>query len=315
MSQWWSGQMGVERRRVLGVAPLLALAWLELAACAGKSDGQKSSGGTSPSAGSANSGFGGSGGGNAGSAGSVTSGSAGSAPSGCEYNGVRHELGESFGACNECVCTKTGGVDCGMGCGPGGRGGSMNSGGGRAGTLSSGTGGGPEGGSPTTGGAGGASTGGTSAGAGTTGGLGGNVGTGGEPTTVREDCNLQEGELCVVGTPRGGGHELTVGMPMLFTIQAAGCLSSSCTELASADCNYIGSPHDFYVNGFFCVNVTEGGACTGDCGGTPDMTCDLDQTLEEGEYMVHLGNGGATLRFTVPGVIAEEDRCTHPLTF
>lgn len=249
-----------------------------------------------------------------GSGDAATSGGARNATPGCEYNGERHELGESFGSCDECVCTPTGGVSCGTGCAAGG-GGSSSAGGGHAGTLASGA-GGAAGGNPTTGGASGAGGFGATAGAAMTAGSGGDLGRGGEPSNVREDCTLQEGQLCVVGTPRGGGHELTEGMPMLFTIQAEGCLSSSCTELASADCNTIGSPHDFYVNGFFCVNVTEGGACTGDCGGTPVMTCDVEQTLEAGEYTVHLG-GGATepLRFTVPGVIAEEDRCTHLLTF
>jgi hypothetical protein len=296
--------------------PLLvpALAWLELVGCAGKSDGETSSGGTSASAGVSSGGSAGSSGGSDGSGAAATSGGAGNATSGCEYNGERHELGESFGSCDDCVCTPTGGVSCDLGCAFGGRGGSLSTGGGRAGMISSGA-GGAEGGNPTTGGASGAGAFGMTAGAGTTG-FGGELGGGGAPSIVREDCTLQEGQLCVVGTPRGGGHELAEGMPMRFTIQAQGCLSSSCTELASADCNTIGSPTDFYVNGFFCVNVTEGAACTGDCGGTPVMTCDVERTLEAGEYTVHMGSGSTEpLRFTVPGVIAEEDRCTHPLTF
>lgn len=310
---------GRGRSRTLGrtraplTALVLAVAWLELVACAGKSGGEKGGSGTSGTS----SGSGRSGGGAGGGAASGASGSAGSAESGCEYNGVRYELGESFGACDECACTPTGGVTCGKGCAFGGGSGVMNSGG-RAGTLSgsAGTGGGPEGGGPATGGAGGAGLAGMSAGGGMTG-LGGDVGSGGEPSTVREDCTLQEGTLCVVGMPRGGGHELVEGMPLLFTIQAAGCYSSSCTELVSADCNSIGSSHDFYVGAFFCVNVTEGGSCTGDCGGTPVATCDLGTPLTAGEYTVQVsgsaGSGLSTLRFTVPGVVAEEDRCTYPL--
>lgn len=306
------GHFGIRlaRPRCPRFAVLLAVVWLELPACAGKSDGQKQSGGTAgTSAGSSGS--------NAGSGGEAargTSGSAGSAQSGCEYNGVRYELGESFGTCNECVCTPSGGVSCGMGCAEGGHAGVM-SGGGRAGTLAgdAGSGGGPEGGRAATAGASGAGAGGASGGAGMTAGLGGDAGS--EPGT--EDCTLMEGELCVVGTPRGGGHELVEGMPMLFTIRAAGCLSSSCTELVSADCNYLGSDHEYYLGAFFCVNVTEGGACTADCGGTPQATCDLDIPLTAGEYTVHVsgnaGSGLSTLRFTVPGVIAEEDRCTYPL--
>jgi hypothetical protein len=285
---------------------LLPLAWFGLVACAGKSDGEKGnsgSSGTGLAAGGSGAGSGGSGSGAA----SGTGGGAGAPESGCEYNGVRYELGESFGACAECACTPTGGVECGMGCAVGGASGTM-SGGGRAGTLSSsaGAGGGAEGGSPAMGGAG----------LGGMGAAGGNGG-GGEEPGVSEDCTLQEGELCVVGTPRGGGHELSEGMPALFTMQAAGCYSSSCTELVSADCNFIGSEHDFYVGAFFCVNSADSAACTRDCAGTPRTTCDLGSPLTAGEYTVHVsgsaGGGLSTLRFTVPGVIAEEDRCTHPL--
>lgn len=288
----------------------MTVGWLALAACAGKSGGEKSSGvhGTRPSAGGANGSMGG-------SAASGSSGSGVSATSGCEYNGVHYELGESFGACGECTCTPTGGVLCSMACGSGVAGSGMNDGG-RGGIPSSG-------GDSNEGGRGGTSAGGKPAGgmsgsgAAVSAGVGGDLGNGGEPNTVREDCDVSVGQVCIVGTPRGGGHELTEGMSAVFSIKADGCYSSSCTELASASCNTIGSPQDFYINGFLCVNVSEGGACTKDCGGTPEMTCDIGEPLTAGEYTVHVSGGGSTpqtlLRFTVPGVLAEEDRCTHPI--
>jgi hypothetical protein len=86
---------------------------------------------------------------------------------GCEYNGTHYELGETFGECNECSCTKDGGVTCGaMDC-------AMGTGG------VSGTAGVPgRGGTPWTGGAPTRGAGGTPPG-GRRGGSGGIGGTGG----------------------------------------------------------------------------------------------------------------------------------------
>jgi hypothetical protein len=146
-------------------------------------------------------------------------------------------------------------------------------------------------------------------------GTGGDAGIAGEPG-VEPNCAPEVGELCIVGTPTDGGHELTVGMAMVFALKPAGCFSSSCTQLVESSCSYIGSTYDFYVSGFFCV-TTEGDACTDDCGGAPEATCDAETMLTAGSYTVApSGAAGARLsplHFTVPGVVLERDRCTHPL--
>jgi hypothetical protein len=308
-------------RREVGwvfLAALLGVISAELAACGGKSGGNHAGGGTSAagSAGTAaESGMGdgatggdGTGGGNgstagmdggtssgagrtsAGAAGQWQGGNAGSGPpmsagtagsgvtpgAGCDYDGVHYESGADWPVdCNRCFCEE-GEVACTTRiC------------------------------SPASGGMGGV------AGSGTA----GSTGAGGAQPTP-EDCALDVGSLCIEGTPTDGGDQLEVGMPLVLTLRPEGCFSSSCTQLVSFDCNTIGSEHDFYVTGFFCV-TSEGDACTDDCGGAPEATCDLGTTLTEGEYTIGLsGRAGAmlsSLRFTVPGVVLERDRCTHPL--
>jgi len=150
-------------------------------------------------------------------------------------------------------------------------------------------------------------------GGGASAGTGGDGGGGGEPS-VEPTCDLEVGSLCIVGTPTTGGHELDVGMPMVLSMRPAGCFSSSCTKLVESSCNYLSGGSEIFISGFFCV-TSEGDACTGDCGGAPEATCEPGLTLTAGEYTVSVsGAAGATLsklKFTVPGVVAESERCTH----
>jgi len=195
---------------------------------------------------------------------------------GCDYNGVHYGSGESWSAqCNRCFCDREEVACTTRDC------------------------------SPASGGMGGV------AGSGTA----GISGAGGEQPSP-EQCALDVGSICIEGTPTDGGHQLDVGTPMIFTLRPDGCFSSSCTKLASFDCNYIGSEYDFSVTGFFCL-TSEGDACTDDCGGAPEAICDLGKTLTAGEYTIDLsGRAGVALsplRFTVPGVVLERDRCSHPL--
>jgi len=146
-------------------------------------------------------------------------------------------------------------------------------------------------------------------------GTGGEAGSAGEPG-VEPNCDLEVGELCIVGTPTDGGHELNVGMPMVFSMKPEGCFSSSCTVLVSSSCSYLSSSSEIYVSGFFCVG-SEGDACTDDCGGAPEAMCDAQTKLTAGEYTISIGGAAGALHsklhFTVPGVVLERDRCTHSL--
>lgn len=314
----------MKTRRQLGWAfgtALLGVVSAELAACGGKSGGDHGSGG-SPAAGtsgssgtgaesgtgegatagdetggthgatggtngSATGGIGGSSagaagqsrGGGAGVGAAASAGTAGSGVTpgpGCDYDGVHYDDGANWTVdCNRCFCEGNEVACTTRDC------------------------------SPSTGGMGGA------AGSG----ISGSAGAGGtEPTP--ENCALDVGSLCIEGTPVDGGHQLDVGMATVFKLRPAGCFSSSCTQLASFDCNIIGSERAYYVSGFFCV-TSEGDACTDDCGGAPEGTCEVGEPLVAGEYTIGLsGSAGAALselHFTVPGVVLERDRCTHPL--
>src|SRR6185295_6066593 len=98
---------------------------------------------------------------------------------------------------------------------------------------------------------------------------------------------------------------------MVLSMRPAGCFSSSCTKLVESSCNYLGSDGEFYITGFFCV-TSEGDACTDDCAGAPESTCEPGLTLTAGDYTLSpSGSAGAMLskvKFTVPGVVAERDR-------
>lgn len=284
---------------------------LAFAACAGKSSNE--SGGE------------GGHGGSSGTAGTPSSG--GSKAGGCSYNGVHYERGQTFGECNECACDDQAGVACKLiGCVPG-TGGISGSTGGASGTspgceferkhfdegaswpvdcntcyckessvvctekaCSSGTGG----------------SGASSGGAGRGGFAGaGEAGAGGASSS----CSYAPiGSFCVVGNPSGGGQGLLEGMPLTVSMRPAGCYSSSCTQLVSADCNYIGSNGIYWVSGFVCL-ATEGNACTDDCGGGGNPVCQPGVTLTAGDYTVGIGGTSLTVKFSVPSHVAANALC------
>jgi hypothetical protein len=311
-------------RALLGATTLGFAAW-SLASCGGQSQVKKddgSSGGTSS-------------GGSAGSGGSS---------SGCEYNGVHYEAGEHFGECGECSCAMNGGISClTIGCGTGATGGTSSSGG-AAGSVAAGTGGTGiitpilhcdfggaryEDGETwqndcntcwckqgTVGctmvaclpGSGGASGSGGTAGAGSGGtGTSGMAGEGGAGSCEFADI----GSFCVVGTPDEVGIvRLKAGMQLGLELRPAGCYSSSCTELVSSSCNYIGMNGEYSITPFVCL-ATEGDACTDDCGGGGTPLCYPNLVLQDGTYAINLSGTSLWVKFQVPSAIVNEaDLCS-----
>jgi hypothetical protein len=211
-------------------------------------------------------------------------------PATCTYNGVIYEKGERFGRCGECSCLD-GGITCAaIDCAPA-TGGSFAGEGGNAGT------GFAVGGSSASGAAGtaGARPGSGAAGAGFAG-----AGSACQLATI--------GSLCVLGTPTSTGQDLSAGMPLMVSLQPAGCYSSSCTQLVSSSCNYLGSDGKYWISGFICL-ATSGGACTDDCGGAHAVSCEPGVTLEAGEYTVGLGGSSKSVSFKVPSHVPEGALC------
>lgn len=292
-----------------------------LTGCGGKSKqyvGSMSSGGHVSAAGMPGNGTGGSvSHGTGGSVGNGTGGSVGNSE-GCVYNGIQYEPGDTFGQCGECSCDEGGGVscalvDCGTGAegdtGAGGgatRGGSsgMPANGGSAPCTTRGC----AGGSPPTG-MGGTGVGGMGRAGNGMGGIAGNP-------NGWELCATELGKICIEGEPTDGGHELKVGMPLMFTITPQGCYSSTCYDATRSSCQIIGSGQSFFVGGFACVQ-RNGQACDDICADGPESKCDTGETLTAGDYSIAAsGTSSGTmsvLEFTVPGFISEADRCTHSL--
>ena len=219
-------------------------------------------------------------------------GAAGSLGGACVYNGVRYVAGERFGGCKECSCVN-GGVSCDpLDCMPGVPGPASGSGGLPAGSAERSTGGG----APSSGGAG------NSAGAATAGANTGAAGAG-------NACQLATiGSLCVLGTPAADGQDLVVGAPLTVSLQPAGCYSSSCTQLVSSSCNYLGSDGTFWISGFICL-AREGDICTDDCGGAHAVSCAPGVTLEARQYTVGLGGTSKSVSFTVPSHVPDSALC------
>jgi hypothetical protein len=283
---------------------------------------------------------------------------------GCEYNGTHYDLGQSFGNCNECSCSPTGGVSCelilcssnaggtnGAGGGANGSGGHPNGSGGTTAPGSGNMSGTTDSGNSATGcvyagthydygaswqdgavtctcgvdriacvpnGTAGSNTGTGTGGTGATGGsssgsagrsMGGMAGN----PLLNESCQLELGEICIEGDPAAGGVELSVGKPIVFSIYAYGC--GGCTQVTRSSCQIIGSGQTFAVAGFVCSHPT-GAHCSG-CTQGPASTCDTGATLSAGDYSINVsGDASATmsqLKFTVPGFLSDNDRCTHQL--
>jgi hypothetical protein len=143
--------------------------------------------------------------------------------------------------------------------------------------------------------------------------MGVTIGRGGDGQRT-DSCVLDVGELCIVGKPTDGGQELTEGMAMVFSLRPAGCFSTSCYELTQSNCNIIGSGQNFSVSGFVCVERDASTCKSGDCA-APAAVCDSGQKLTAGDYTVSVANGPSVsqLKFTVPSVLSDSDRCTHSL--
>jgi hypothetical protein len=275
-------------RRLRGGPWLLVLGFVGASACgqtssdedarsSGASGGDAGKGGARPGTG-----------GRAPGTGGAFDGGAGGAPaSGCDYADVHYDDGESFeDDCNTCTCNFDQVLCTLLECAPatGGSGGEPGQTGGRGGGPSQ------------------------------TGGRGG-TGAGGDPQASK-DCELQTGEICVIGTPTSAGHRLAAGMPLTLALRPDGCFSSSCTHLVESSCSFLGSERDFMISGFACV-TRQGDACTNDCGGAPRYTCEAEATLEEGDYTIAAAGVAGTylskLEFSVPSTLTEEQRCTHRL--
>jgi hypothetical protein len=127
---------------------------------------------------------------------------------------------------------------------------------------------------------------------------------------------VELGELCIEGAPVDSGYQLSVGMPLVFSIRPAGCFPDNCTEPTRSSCQIIGSGQSFFVGGYACVQ-RNGSACGDDCVEGPQSKCDTGETLSAGDYSIALAGTGSgtmtTLRFKVPGIVSEYDRCTHSL--
>lgn len=216
------------------------------------------------------------------------SGSAGAAPSeDCTYNRVRYANGERFGDCQQCAC-QDGAIACDpIDCMPAmiGESGSGGSSGARPGN-----------GGSATGGAGASAAGGAGAGGPGVAGAG-------------NACELAAiGSLCVLGTPTSDGQDLSAGIPLVVSLQPAGCYSSSCTQLVSSSCNYLGTGGSYWISGFVCLG-SEGDACTDDCAGAHAVSCTPGVTLEAGEYTIGLGGTSKSVSFKVPSHVAEGALC------
>ncbi|HEY3493049.1 MAG TPA: hypothetical protein VGK73_00110 [Polyangiaceae bacterium] len=117
--------------------------------------------------------------------------------------------------------------------------------------------------------------------------------------------------LCVLGLPIDSGDLLAVGDPLTVRVFPGGCHSSSCTEAVVAECalTKVGEA-EFEAKAEFCLTTTGGdGGCTDDCGGGGDASCSLEGALTEGEHTIRFG--GATLSFTVPGLILPGEACVE----
>jgi hypothetical protein len=122
-------------------------------------------------------------------------------------------------------------------------------------------------------------------------------------------CNYAPiGAFCVVGTPSGDGEDLVEGMPLTVSMRPAGCYWSSCTELVSSDCNYIGSDGVYGVSGFVCL-ARVGDICTDDCGGGGNPICEPGITLSAGDYTVGIGGTSLAVKFQVPSHVSGGALC------
>lgn len=271
-------------RRLRGGLWLLVLGFVGSSAC-GETKGHDDA----PSAAAGNAGKGGrtpATGGRSPGTGGASNGGAGGAPApGCDFDDVHYDDGESFkDDCNTCTCSFDQVLCTLLECAPatGGSGGATGQDGGNGG----------EPGQP--------------------GGRGGS-GAGGQ-SQAGKDCQLETGEICVVGTPTSAGHELVAGMPLTFELRPDGCFSSSCTRLVESSCSFLGSEQNFMISGFACI-TREGDACTDDCGGAPRYTCDAETTLKAGDYTIAASGVAGTylskLEFRVPSTLTDEQRCTH----
>ena len=198
-------------------------------------------------------------------------------PGSCEYNGNAYSHGSSWPVeCNSCVCDN-GEVSCTSDLCSGGNGGNGGSAG--AGPLGAGR--------------------------------GGMAGNG----FFEESCAVELGQICIEGTKVAGGHELTEGMPLVFTVRPYGCYSEGCIEGTRSSCSVIGTGQTLFVAGFACTqrNRNECGACVEG----PASACKTDKTLSAGDYSIAVaGTGSGTytaLSFTVPSIVSDADRCTRYL--
>jgi hypothetical protein len=113
-------------------------------------------------------------------------------------------------------------------------------------------------------------------------------------------CELADiGSFCVVPNRLELGTALVAGMQLGLELRPAGCYSSSCTQLVSSSCNYIGMNGEYTITPFVCL-ATEGDACTDDCGGGGTPLCYPNLVLQEGTYAISLAGTSQWVKFQVP---------------
>lgn len=83
--------------------------------------------------------------------------------------------------------------------------------------------------------------------------------------------------ICVRGEVGPDGIErVDADIAPRFELYADGCFSSSCTRVVEARCELV-DPFSMgariEVDGSFCVQTSNDGACTDDCGGVPPAVC------------------------------------------
>lgn len=130
-----------------------------------------------------------------------------------------------------------------------------------------------------------------------------------EPEPVCE--KLEGSRLCVRGRPTTDGEVLAEGDLLTVTVGAAGCFSSSCTQVHAAECA-IRQGDGFEVAASFCVADTSkaGQPCTADCGNV-HADCSFGQGLLAGEHQVKLGS--VVVGFQVPTKLPFGGLCADAL--
>jgi len=115
------------------------------------------------------------------------------------------------------------------------------------------------------------------------------------------------GGLCVRGTPTADGEVLAVGDNLNVTVFAAGCFSSSCSMVQTAECS-IADNAGFDVAASFCVArpAEPDAVCTDDCGDV-HADCSFGQPLGAGEHQVKLGS--VVIEFQVPATLPRGGLC------